>query len=72
MTETSAIQIIVNGEKHAAASTTTIAALLESMNLDPGAIVVQRNEEILKRDTYATIRLDDGDVLEIVRFVGGG
>jgi sulfur carrier protein len=34
--------------------------------------VVERNREILDRTEYADARLRDGDVLELVHFVGGG
>ena len=36
-------------------------------------VVVEHNRTILRdRDAYASLALADGDVLEIVHFVGGG
>ena len=38
----------------------------------PQRIAVERNGEIVPRRTYGETVLQDGDVLEIVSFVGGG
>ena len=35
-------------------------------------IAVECNEEIVPKTTYATCILHDGDVVEVVSFVGGG
>ena len=35
-------------------------------------IVVECNEEIVPKADYATRQLQDGDIVEIVSFVGGG
>ncbi len=37
-----------------------------------GRIAVERNEEIVPKSTYEQCILRDGDVVEIVSFVGGG
>ena len=68
-----ALALTVNGESRTVAPGTTVAALLASLALDPRLVVVERNREILRdRDALAGIALADGDVLEIVHFVGGG
>ena len=36
------------------------------------SITIELNEAILPKDSYASTILKDGDVLEIVSFVGGG
>jgi thiazole synthase len=71
MTNTSAINITLNGEprKVAAGSIADLCALIE---LDPKKVAVERNMEIVPRSTLADVMLADGDVLEIVHFVGGG
>jgi thiamine biosynthesis protein ThiS len=33
---------------------------------------VERNQEIVDREAYGETRLFEGDVLELVRLVGGG
>ena len=50
----------------------TIAALVRELELDPAKVAVERNREIAPRSTLEQAPLADGDVLEIVHFVGGG
>lgn len=75
MTQTTptCLAIEVNGERREVAAGTTLGALLRSLDLDPRLIVVERNRTILRdRDAFDTLPLADGDVLELVHFVGGG
>ena len=67
------IGLVVNGEPRHAPPGASVADLLRSLDLDPRMVVVERNREILRdRATLGSERLRDGDVLEIVHFVGGG
>lgn len=45
---------------------------LEENSISPQRIAVELNEEILSKANYADTVLKDGDVVEIVNFVGGG
>jgi thiamine biosynthesis protein ThiS len=46
---------------------------LSSLELDPQLVVVERNKVILRdRSSYDSVALSEGDVIEIVHFVGGG
>lgn len=65
------ILVRVNGEELALAGQ-TLAAYLAGTSYDPQRIAVERNGEIVPRRTYGATVLQDGDVLEIVSFVGGG
>ena len=67
-----AMKISVNGQPREVPEGATVMALLESLELKPKATVVQRNDDIVDRVDYASTRLAEGDVLELVRFVGGG
>lgn len=64
--------LTVNGEPRRIAAGATIADLVTSLELDPKKVAVERNMEIVPRSTLAEVPLADGDVLEIVHFVGGG
>ncbi len=50
----------------------TLLSYLQSQNLNIATIAVELNGDIILRETYDQIRLNDKDVLEIVHFVGGG
>jgi thiazole synthase len=67
----SALSITLNGEPRRAAPG-SIADLVRSLDLDPAKVAVERNGAIVPRSTLADVALGEGDVLEIVHFVGGG
>ena len=50
----------------------TIADLVRELELAPEKVAVERNGEIVPRSTLEQADLSDGDILEIVHFVGGG
>jgi len=50
----------------------TVTALLAELDIDSRRVAVERNFVVIKRDAYATTQLKDGDLIEIVNFVGGG
>ena len=66
------VTIRLNGKAREVAADSTVSGLLDELGLVPGMVVVERNREILARESYATVRLSEGDQLELVHFVGGG
>ncbi|OBV10799.1 sulfur carrier protein ThiS [Erythrobacter dokdonensis] len=63
--------ITLNGAPHRSAAA-TIADLVRELELVPEKVAVERNGAIVPRSTLAEAPLAEGDVLEIVHFVGGG
>jgi thiamine biosynthesis protein ThiS len=45
---------------------------MEMLNVPPKGVIVERNGEILPRDMFQQVILEDGDQLELIRLVGGG
>ena len=66
------MKLIINGEVKEVDDGLTLGELLDQLQIRPARVVVERNRDIVKRDTYASTELADGDSLEIVHFVGGG
>lgn len=66
------MQIHLNGATRDVPSETTIAELLQTLDLDPRALAVERNAELVPRDRHEATRLEAGDAVEIVTLVGGG
>lgn len=67
------ITLMVNGAPRELERDSTVAGLLGSLRIDPRLVIVEHNRTILRdRDAYASLALSDGDVIEIVHFVGGG
>lgn len=64
--------LTINGDPRTVTDASTVEQLLLSLKLDPRAVVVELNRAIVRRPAIATTRVADGDVVEIVHFVGGG
>ena len=65
------MKLTINGEGREVAAA-TVLSLLEELGLKPQATVVELNLEIVDRAAYGETPLAAGDVLELVRIVGGG
>jgi len=70
-TTTQTRTLTVNGETRRTPAA-TIAELVLELSLKPEKVAVEHNGTIVPRSTLAETPLGDGDVLEIVHFVGGG
>jgi sulfur carrier protein len=66
------MQVTVNGDVREVAEGTSVAALVESLGLQVGSVVVEHNGTALLRSEVAAAVLADGDVLELVKAVAGG
>jgi thiamine biosynthesis protein ThiS len=66
------LTLTVNGEPRRLEGPATLADLLAGLGLDARGVVVELNRRIVRRPQLADTRLADGDVVELVHFVGGG
>lgn len=66
------MKIHINGEEKEIGDGLNIAALLEELEVRPSRVVLELNRSIISRDAQSSTWLKEGDVLEIVHFVGGG
>jgi sulfur carrier protein len=66
------VRVTVNGQEREIAGALTVRELIVRLGLDEGPVAVERNREVVPRALHETTELADGDVLEIVHFVGGG
>ena len=66
------ISLTVNGKKKELSQETDLARFLRENNVDSQLVAVAHNGNVVKRGEYEGILLHDGDVIEIVRMVGGG
>jgi thiamine biosynthesis protein ThiS len=68
----SEVEIVVNGAPRRIAERSTLLELLAGLGLDPRAVVVELNREIVRRPRLGEVALAEGDAVELVHFVGGG
>jgi len=66
------IELRVNGKNVELAAATPLVDYLATLGLDPRAVAVEHNGEIVERSRFPAVVLRAGDVVEIVRMVGGG
>jgi thiamine biosynthesis protein ThiS len=66
------ISLQVNGKHVELAGPTKLLAYLEKLGVDPRAVAVEHNGQIIERAQFEKVVLGDGDQVEIVRMVGGG
>jgi len=66
------IPVVLNGEKREVPENLTLKELLRFLNLKEERVAIERNREIIKREAWVQVRVEPGDQLEIVQFVGGG
>lgn len=66
------LSIVVNGEPRRVAERSSLLDLLAALELDPRAVVVELNREIVRRPRLGDTFLAPGDAVELVHFVGGG
>ena len=66
------MRITWNGAECTVVEGVTVKQLLEERGLDPRSVVVERNRAIVPSEAYDRVALHGGEVLEVVRFVGGG
>ena len=64
--------ITLNGEKKTVPDNVSVLGLLEFLKIQQQRVAVELNLEIVKKNTYPTMVLKDGDSVEIVSFMGGG
>jgi len=66
------MKIIVNGETREFSEDITIHDLLKELSLDGRVMAAAINMEIIKQDNWMSHKLNNGDKLELLDFVGGG
>jgi sulfur carrier protein len=67
-----AMQILFNGQPREVSSGTTVAQLLEQLELQPRYVAVEVNLELVPREQHQQYVLKAEDRLEVVTLVGGG
>ena len=66
------IDLTVNGKSRPIEESVDLETYLLSFGLNLQYVAVGYNGDVVKKETFASLTLKDGDVLEIVRPVGGG
>lgn len=66
------MEITINSEKKEIRDGMTVTELLQEINTPTVGVAVELNRAIVSRSLHASTVLEEGDLLEIVKMVGGG
>lgn len=66
------MKITLNGQSETVDDELTVAEFLATRDLQPIRVAVEINEELVPRKTFAKTKIQPGDRIEVVTFVGGG
>lgn len=66
------MQIILNGDSVVTADGATVEMLLLQLGISRERVAVELNADIVPKREYEKQLISDGDIIEIVHFVGGG
>lgn len=64
--------ITLNGKQKQLEAPVTLSELLELSGQKESYVAIEQNEEIVPREEFQSRQVDEGDVIEIVTFMGGG
>ena len=66
------MRVTVNGEERDVPAALSVRGLVELLGLTDGPVAVERNGQVVPRAEHLKEALAEGDILEVVHFVGGG
>ncbi len=72
MQEPKMMHLTINGEVKRLNQGMNVTMMLSAMELSSKKVAVERNRIIVPRSEHGTTTLMEGDILEIVHFIGGG
>lgn len=62
----------LNGKEIYVKPNTTILKLLKELEIEIDSVVVEVNLDIIENHQYSSYILNSDDIVEVIRFVGGG
>jgi sulfur carrier protein len=64
--------ITINGTRQEVAEGTSMLTYLQDRKIDPSHVVAEINGVIVKKERFPELMLKTRDIVEVIRFVGGG
>jgi thiamine biosynthesis protein ThiS len=66
------VTITLNGEPYQIDGPVSVSTLLAALAIDSRRVAVEHNLIVVRRSSFDTTIIGEGDEVEIVNFVGGG
>ena len=64
--------IFINGEARELVGVSTIAGLLDALELPKQRVAIELNKQVIRKQDWDSTNVADNDKIEVVHFVGGG
>ena len=64
--------IFINGEARELVGVSTLAGLLDALDLPKQRVAIELNKEVIRKQDWDSTSVADNDKVEVVHFVGGG
>lgn len=66
------MNIILNGQKYNIENNITLKQMLINLNIEQNNIIAEVNGEVVTKDDFSNKIINENDIIELIRFVGGG
>lgn len=66
------MNIVLNGNKSNIETNTTLSELVNSKSLNKERIIIQVDEEIIKKEDFDNFTIKENSRIEVLSIVGGG
>jgi len=66
------MKIKLNGKEKVIAGSISLSDLIDELQLKNSPIVAELSGKIIKPEDYSSTILEEGNIVELIRFVGGG
>lgn len=66
------MNIILNGKPYVIENSNNLLNILETLDINPQNLIAEVNGEIITAKEFENKIINENDVIELVKFVGGG
>lgn len=66
------MNIILNGKPYVIENSNNLLNILKTLDINPKNLIAEVNEEIVTAKEFENKIINENDVIELVKFVGGG
>lgn len=66
------MNIILNGKPYVIENSNNLLNILKTLDINPQNLIAEVNGEIVTAKEFANKIINENDVIELVKFVGGG
>ncbi len=66
------IEVSINGETRSVSEGLKLSRLLEELGVHEHILLVEMNGDMIRREHFDENTVEEGDILELIRIIGGG